>query len=95
MSGTDPKLSDGNLPPEVVDSLHKEELYDEDEEDRGRDTWEDVCIMRLGPYSIEFDPYTKELTITGGQLMDIDCLNDKISVEAVQYCRTIVLHPSE
>lgn len=95
MSGTDPKLSDGNLPPEVVDSLHKKELYDEDEEDRGRDTWEDVCIMRLGPYTLEFDPYTRELTVTGGHPMNIDCLSDDVTVKEVEHCRTLILRPSE
>jgi hypothetical protein len=98
MSGTDPKLDDGNLPPEEYERLRQEELYDEDEEDVGpnkRNTWEDICILSMGPYTVEYDPYTKELTITGGQLMDIDCLGDEVSIKEVQYCRTVIFHPSE
>jgi hypothetical protein len=95
MSDVKVKLTDGSLPEEAKRRLKGTDLYDEDEEDMDYDSWKDIMHLSLGPFTIEYDHYTKELTVTGGILADVDCIGDEVDLIPIQYCRTLVVRPSE
>jgi hypothetical protein len=77
-------LTDGNLDMESKSSNKREDI----------DTWEQVIFMKIAGYTIEYDPDTDELTITGGVLTDVDCIDDDLKVADIPDCRTIVLRPT-
>lgn len=87
MSGNSLELSDGNLP-EI------EELFDEDEEDLNVDAWRDMMFVQLGPYQVEYDHATKELTIVGKIDINVDCIDADSAITELFDNRTVILRPS-
>ena len=87
MSKVNIDLMDGNLPIKEIE-IHSEESSD-------YDSWKDIMIMKLGSYTLEYDHYTKELTVTGGQLISLDAIDDNTVLKQIQWCRTLILRPAE
>lgn len=86
MSKVNVKLTDGSLTTPGVSINSSEDMHE-------YDSWNDIMIVKLGSYILEYDHSTKELTITGGQLMTLDAIDDHIDLRQIQFCRTLVLRP--
>jgi len=91
MSGVNAKLTDGSMPVDTV-SEAIDELYEDGCE---HDSWHDIMYIRLGPYTVEYDHYTKELSVTGGILTDVDCIGDDFDLKSIEFCKTLVIRPTE
>lgn len=57
--------------------------------------WDSVVIIMIGSYTVEYDYRDKSLTVTGGTITDVVCLDDDLKVAEYPECRTIVLRPPE